>query len=210
MKIPTFSTNRIETLVDGVFAISMTLLVLDLKVPPHLNITTAQGLITVLCGVWPLFINYLISFFILAAIWVNNNEQFHYIKETNKTYLLLNLYSLFFVVLIPFSTSLIGDYPGIWAGELVFHANFMFLGLMAFLIWNYAIKNQNLLDKDKVNLERIKHHRARARLIFLIPFLAMAISFLYPGYSNLTYLLLPLIGFLKRKKVVYNETKHFS
>lgn len=99
--------SRLEAFSDGVFAVAITLLALDLTVagPEGHGHLTDQ-----LHGKWPAFLAYLISFFMIGIIWVNHHVLVRQITKVNRTLLFLNLVLLLFVVLIPFTTATVADY----------------------------------------------------------------------------------------------------
>ena len=102
---PTTSTNRLESLSDGVFAVAITLLVLGLKV--H----ASQGhLAAGLARAWPEYATYVVSFVTIGIIWINHHAQFERIERVDRTLLMANLVLLMFVTLIPFPTSLLADH----------------------------------------------------------------------------------------------------
>lgn len=198
----TLNKHRLEALLDGIFAIAMTILVLNIKVPPNLKISGPGALLNALQKMIPTFFNYVISFIILASLWVNNNHQFRYIKLTDKTHLWLYLWSLLFIVLIPFSTSLMGDYSGLIVAELFFHLNLLCIGIFSIIKWNYIIKNQHLLQQDKYDISVIRKDR-RAGLVFIIvPLIAICVTFIIPNWSTLSYILIPFIASILRKSKI--------
>src|SRR5436309_3204640 len=83
-------TVRIEAFSDGVFAIAITLLVLDLKVPRVHNLPGSQGLLDEMLHQWPSFLAYLLSFGTILIMWVNHHRLFTHIKRTNHPFLFLN------------------------------------------------------------------------------------------------------------------------
>ena len=99
--------SRLEAFSDGVFAVAITLLALDLAVAgPEGHGPLAHQLYEK----WPAFLAYLISFFMIGIIWVNHHVLVRQITKVDRTLLFLNLVLLLFVVLIPFSTSTMADY----------------------------------------------------------------------------------------------------
>jgi TMEM175 potassium channel family protein len=99
--------SRLEAFSDGVFAVAITLLALDLTVAGP----EGHGhLIDQLYGKWPAFLAYLISFFMIGIIWVNHHALVRQITKVDRTLLFLNLVLLLFVVLIPFTTATVADY----------------------------------------------------------------------------------------------------
>jgi uncharacterized membrane protein len=98
--------SRLEAFSDGVIAVAITLLALDLAVegPGHGPLREQLG------HRWPTFVAYLISFFTIGIIWVNHHALVRSIKTVNRTLLFLNLLLLLFVVAIPFATATVADY----------------------------------------------------------------------------------------------------
>jgi len=101
--------TRLEAFSDGVFAVAITLLALNIVVagPVH-----GQQLVLVgeLASHWPAFVAYAISFFTIGIIWVNHHALLRSVKAVDRTLLFLNLVLLLFVVLIPFSTATAADF----------------------------------------------------------------------------------------------------
>ena len=83
-------TGRIEAFSDGVFAIAITLLILEIKVPHAHDLPPNVGLISVLLGQWPSYLSYFISFVTILIMWVSHHRLFNYIKRSNDTFLFLN------------------------------------------------------------------------------------------------------------------------
>ncbi len=198
-KRDSLSKNRLEAFIDGVFAIAMTILVLNIEVPDDLIISGSGDLLIALQKTIPLFFNYVISFVILGSMWVSNNNQFRYIKITNKRHLWLYLWTLMFVVLVPFSTSLMGYYPGLIVAELFFHLNLLCIGILSILKWNYILRNQYLLHQDKCNIADIKKDKVSSFVFIIIPMIAVLVTFIAPRWSTLTYVLIPVIRSILRK-----------
>lgn len=101
-------TTRIEAFSDGVLAIAVTLLVLDLRVP--VRDTLHGSLASALAGEWPAYAAYVTSFLIIGIIWVNHHAVFELIGRVDRITLFLNLLLLMTVVAIPFTTALLSEY----------------------------------------------------------------------------------------------------
>ena len=103
-------TKRLETLVDGIFAIAMTLLVLGLAVPVIRPPLTNASVETAIISIIPNFISLVVSFVLLAVFWKIHHRIFKQINKMNGTLLWINVIWLLFIVLVPFSATLTGDY----------------------------------------------------------------------------------------------------
>ncbi len=101
-------TNRTEAFSDGVLAIAVTLLVLDLRVP--LREPLDGSLATALADRWPAYAAYVTSFLIIGIIWVNHHGVFELVSRVDRVALFLNLLLLMSVVAIPFTTALLSEY----------------------------------------------------------------------------------------------------
>lgn len=110
-EFPVFDTRRLDAFSDGVFAIVITLLVLELRVPevagPHAAQELKHGLVELL----PKFISFAVSFFYISIYWYNHHQLFHPVKHMNRGLFWFNSFFLLFLTFIPFPTAMIGSYP---------------------------------------------------------------------------------------------------
>ncbi len=143
-----FATNRIEALTDGVFAIVMTLLVLELRIPEIAGSVELAELPQGLLELWPKFLSYIVSFVVLSIMWISHHRTFHYIKRADNKLLWVNLAFLMVVALVPFSTSLIGDYPMVQLPFVVYGIHLFLIFLMRFALWTYATGKYRLVMRD--------------------------------------------------------------
>ena len=192
----TLSLKRTESLFDGIIAIAMTLLVLDIKMPIQDSISNSLEFIKALGDIHLTFIKYFTSFFILASIWIANNKELDYLKKTNRVHIWLNLFCLFFLVLIPFTTSVQDDYSGIVMAAILFHLNIFFVELFILLRWFYIRKHKELTKREILSDEIFKKQIKKSCYSTIIPLLAIASTFFIGEYSNLLYV---LFFFAKKK-----------
>jgi uncharacterized membrane protein len=142
-------TGRVEAFSDGVFAIAMTLLVLDIKVPRDLvpGGTLAQAL----AGQWPTYLAFLTSFGTILIMWVNHHRLFTQIGRWDERLLFSNGLLLLGIVLVPFPTALVAEYLG-RAGQttaaLVYNGTFIVIALCFNLLWRGASTDGRLLRAD--------------------------------------------------------------
>lgn len=192
------SKNRLETLVDGIFAIAMTILVLGIT-PPQPDISQAQAVLTAqIIDLFPEFFIFIISFLILAGFWLGHHRQFHFVRVIDSRLLWINIFLLSSLVFIPFSTDVAGDYPDILIAVLLFHVNIIIIGLIFSYHVHYISRSKNLCDPntDKKFLH-VQFHRSI--LITGIAFIAAIISFVNPSVSLLVYLVVPVAGYYVRQ-----------
>jgi uncharacterized membrane protein len=141
-------TTRLETFSDGVFAIAITLLVLEIAVP-HLEQPGQLG--QALLDLWPSYIAYATSFMTIGIMWVNHHSVFRQLGETDHRFLLINLGLLMCISFVPFPTTLLADYA--WGGNgesaaLAYGITLTITALFFNLLWRYAAWNGRLLRAD--------------------------------------------------------------
>src|SRR5438309_264773 len=101
--------DRLQALVDGIFAIAMTLLIFNIHLPQFTNVT-AGTLFLELLMLWPTILSFVISFVILGTFWVAHHTQYHYIKRLDHSLIWYNIFYLLLVSSFPFTASLLGNY----------------------------------------------------------------------------------------------------
>ena len=190
--MPSMSTRRMEALTDGVFAIAMTLLVLDFKVPTIPEGLSVDALPKLILDLWPNFFNYVQSFMLLAIFWIVHHLQFHYIKFIDRGLLWLNILGLMFIVLIPFSTSLIAEYGDVQIGALIFECNLLAIGCLFYMQWWYVMRKRHLLDRD-LSEQEIVLIRKRNLVVPIVSLVAIGLSFVSPEWSEVPYFAIPFI-----------------
>jgi len=178
--------SRIEALADGVFAVAMTLLVFEIKVPGPAQEAGAVDLARHLASLWPNFVSYAISFFVLGIYWVGHHNQFHFIRRSNRPFLWLNIVFLFFVTLIPFSAALISSHFDEPIAIAFYGGNLIAVGLVLYAVWAYATRGRRLVDKD---LPREAVHRASRRILIApcVFVVAIALGFFNTKASLILY-----------------------
>ncbi len=190
--MPSMSTRRMETLIDGVFAIAMTLLVLDFKVPTIPEGSSVDALPKLILALWPNFFNYVQSFMLLGLFWIVHHRQFDCIQFIDHGLLWLNIGSLMFIALIPFSTSLIAQYGDVQIGAVIFECNLLVIGCFLYVQWWYVTRKRHLLDPN-LSEQKIILIRKRNLFVPIVSLVAIGISFVNPEWSEVPYFAVPLI-----------------
>jgi uncharacterized membrane protein len=142
-------TIRVEAFSDGVFAIAMTLLVLDIKVPHE--IAPPNTLLQALAHQWPVYLAFLTSFATILIMWINHHRLFAHIARCDDRLLFFNGFLLLGVVLVPFPTSLIAEYlghPGQTTAAMIYNGTFIAIAICFNRLWRSASKHGRLLHAD--------------------------------------------------------------
>jgi len=147
-------TNRLQAFSDGVFAIcasqqrfaiAITLLVLEIKVPPA---GTALG--AELLHLWPSYLAYVVSFLVIGAIWINHHAMFQHIARVDGTLLLLNVLHLMLIAFLPFPTTVLAEAFHRGMDESVaaaFYGGILtVIGIFVNAMWRYAARGNRLLS----------------------------------------------------------------
>jgi uncharacterized membrane protein len=140
------SVERLAALSDGVFAVAMTLLVLDLHAPAADAIHSEADLGRALLELAPRLLVYLMSFLTLGIFWVGQQAQLNVMARSNRDLSWLHLGFLFAVSLMPFSTALMAQFIAFRLALLLYWANVLLLGALLFATWRYATRAGLLAD----------------------------------------------------------------
>ena len=139
-------TGRVEAFSDGVFAIAITLLILDVHVPRDLPETTTLG--DALLKQWPSYLAFRTSFALIGIMWINHHKLFTLIKRSDHLLLVFNTLLLLGATIVPFTTSLLAEYIGYSeqrVAAMVYMGNFFVIAIFFNLLWRYAAQGHRLL-----------------------------------------------------------------
>jgi uncharacterized membrane protein len=186
------SKSRIEMLTDGIFAIVMTLLVLEIAVPQltHSEATTGE-LLRQLIELWPVIYSYALSFIILGFFWIGHHDQFYYIKRANRIFAWITIFYLMFIAFIPFSTALLGEYTDQQISVVIYGINIAVAGFWARVQWWYASKDHRLTDPD-LEPTFVKIMSRRGTIGIVIYLIAAALSFVSIIASLVLFIVIPI------------------
>jgi len=139
-----FELDRLVFLIDGVFAITLTLLVLDLKPPAESLGSLSAELLLLL----PRLAIYLFAFTVIANQWSIHHMSFRLVHHADNSLVLLSLVNLLFITLIPASASIVGGQPVEPGAAAIFSVNLLLLCLSAWAVWAYVAANSYLLAEN--------------------------------------------------------------
>ena len=135
--------SRLITLVDGVFAVALTLLVLDLKLPQG-NTALSKSLVQMI----PSFVVYIIVFASIAGYWTIHRGTFHYVTHGDGRLMVLSLVNLLFITLFPLAASIVGAHPLEPLATVCLSLNCLCYCLSAWGTWSYLVANPALVQSD--------------------------------------------------------------
>jgi len=182
--------NRLEAFSDGVLAIIITIMILEIKVPEGIEFSGLQKL-------FPIFISYILSFIYIGIYWSNHHHMFQSVSKVNGKILWANLHLLFWLSLIPFATG--------WMGEnhfakitLTLYGFLLFMSALSYwTLQNIIIKSQG---KNSILLKAVeKDYKGKASLVFYL--IGIISSFFYEWISGALYILVALIWLIPDKRI---------
>lgn len=141
-------TSRLEAFSDGVFAIAITLLVLDVKVPHELP--SGVALAAALGHQWPSYLAFVTSFATILIMWINHHRMFTLIDRVNDRLLFYNGVLLLGVTVVPFPTALVAEYlgrSGQYVAAAVYNGTFILIALCFNLLWRSASTRRRLIHR---------------------------------------------------------------
>lgn len=148
---PRVETGRLEALSDGVFAVAITLLALELKVPPVSGGDAGHRLGPALLEQWPIYLAYVLSFTVILITWVNHHNLFRLVRRADHGFLLLNGLLLMTITALPFATALLAEYllqSDNRVAMEVYSGLSLAMALAFNRLWAYAAKDGRLLAAD--------------------------------------------------------------
>ncbi len=172
-------TNRIETLCDGIFAIVMTLLVLNLSVPV---VTAEAELFNELLAMWPKFLAYVISFFVLGVMWSFHHRLLDGLRKSDGWFLWMNICFFMIVAFVPFTTELLSEYRHWPAAIVIYGINSIALFLLLYCQCWYASAGRRLID-ESIEAKSIRELKATFAGGALASMVAIAFSFVNTNIS---------------------------
>lgn len=167
-------TRRIESFSDGVFAIAVTLLVLEIKVPSQ-QFVNEFGLALSLISIWPSYLAFVTSFLTILVIWAHHHWIFSFIKRADHLLVYLNGLLLLVVTFVPFPTGLLAEYllhPQARVAAGFYTGTFFLISLSFDILWRHVSSENRLLGlhesvKDSSSSERITLHYRLGTLLYL-------------------------------------------
>ena len=198
-----FQLERLILFSDAVFAIAITLLVIEIKIPEiHERPVHEAALLHKLAELIPKFIGFIISFLLIGQYWIVHHRMFSFVINYTDRLIWLNILFLFATALMPFSTGFYSEYVlrGVVSPVIFYTANIILLGLANFLMWRYLNKNKHLTENLTPALARYFSLRA-----LTVPLIFVIFSFTYLYAPTIAFFIPLTIPFLLR--LIFNPMK---
>ncbi|MDD5083693.1 MAG: TMEM175 family protein [Candidatus Moranbacteria bacterium] len=167
--------NRLEALLDGAFAIIMTILAVEFRLPEFKEGISLSQELTKLA---PEFLAYLVSFIVLDMFWVSHNKLFHiFTKNVNRIMIQINMAYLALMAFVPFSTHMLGSYAHTKLAVVLYGLHIFLLGVVNYIMLRYALVSDEI-DTEHVSARRIRQSTIRVALTPIMTALGMAMVFI--------------------------------
>jgi uncharacterized membrane protein len=202
----TFQLERLILFTDAVFAIAITLLVIEIKVPElHGEGVTDLLLGEALKGLIPKFLGFLVSFFLIGMYWTIHHRLFGFVRRLNTRLLILNLLFVFTIVLMPFSTGIFGEYSRpstvhLKVPLIIYVANIACAALANYLLWRYVGNPAHEVSHADLDPVQVRNAKRRALIIPAVFLLVIPIAFIDPILARYVPILIPVALRVSRRK----------
>lgn len=204
-----FQLERLILFSDAVFAIAITLLVIEIKIPELHEDVSDAAILHSLKHLIPKFVGFIISFGIIGTYWTIHHRLFGFVINFDKKLLLLNLLFLFFIVLMPFSTGLYGEYAGpelmrkqLKVPMTFYVLNIFFVGLINYFLWSHISNSSKKLCEPTSDPAIFKMARIRSLIVPLVFLLMLTVAYLFRVEAAVYVpLLIPVTMKIIQKKI---------
>lgn len=181
---------------DAVFAIAITLLALDIRLPATSAELTNDALLSLLLTLWPKYLSYIISFLVIGGFWISHHARFRFITRYDRGLVFINLLLLMVIAFIPFPTAILSEY-GNQTATMFYALTMVVTGLLSTLMLWYAVRDNRLVSAN------LKWEQGHARVVrsLIVPaifLLSIGIAFINDELARYSWLLIALANVLLR------------
>jgi uncharacterized membrane protein len=183
--------ERVLFFSDAIVAIAITLLALNLKLelPVDHHLTFKDLLLP-----WQNYLAFLLSFINIASFWRRHHQMYTYIHKMNDVAMVLNIAWLFFIVTLPFSTSVLSEHFGDSASVFLYSMNILALSILQNTIWDGSDAKHDFIDTEKISSEERKRYRVMFNLDIINSLICVVLSFFIPKVAfYLLFFKIPVI-----------------
>ena len=185
--------NRLEAFSDGVFAIAITLLILNVKVPDKQNINN-EHLNQILRNATPKLLSFAFSFLVIGVFWVAHHRIFSFAKVVNTPLLWLNIIYLMFIALIPFPASILADNFFLTTTILLYTGNLLIISILNFIILEYITQTESI--KHEAFTKEVYRSAIKTAIIGPVCYILAAASSFISVYLSLFFMTCALFFYI--------------
>jgi uncharacterized membrane protein len=194
-----FDAKRLKDLGDGIFAFSMTFLIITIDLPK----VPIEFLNDALLKMAPDILTYILSFFLLAIFWMTNHIQMKNIKRADSRVVWINILLFLTIIFIPLTTDLYTFYSDSIITMLIFNLNILLVSLAFTLQWHHLVANS--LHHDEFTQEEIKDRYYLCQTFVLYALIAILVGLFFPVWSVTVYFFMGAYRIYLRKKMIQNK-----
>lgn len=188
--------ERLVFFSDAVFAIAITLLALDIRLPVDAAELSNQQLFDSLLGIWPKYLSFIISFLVIGNFWIAHHRRFRLITRYDTRLLLLNLLMLMCIAFIPFPTSILSE-NGDRTATIFYALSIATTGLISAELWWYASQKNRLIE-DNFNAAVARSHLFSILTIPAVFLLSVGLAYINPDLAKFSWILTAPAALLTR------------
>jgi uncharacterized membrane protein len=193
------NVDRVAGISDGIFSVGMTLLVLGLSVPALITVRTENDLWHELLGLGPNVLVYTMSFMTLGIFWVGQGTQLNLLARSNRNYSWLQLFFLFAVTLVPFSTALLARFPTFRVALVAYWLNIVLLGMTLLAGLQYGLRAGLFKETELPDVTRLM--RGRIVIAQSLYAIATATCFVFPTWVSIGLIFLVQLNYVIAPRV---------
>ena len=198
-----YMTGRLVTLTDGVLSIAMTLLILDVRLPVPAETLSNEALWQQIVAIWPQFFSYGLSFVVIAILWMSHARKFRHLKRMTGIMIWLNIFFLFGVGIVPFTTALLAE-NGNAVSTAIYAFGIAFASLMLASMSVHA-RTSGLVEAAPGQMLSIVLSQFGTAAVFLV---SAGVAFINAEWAKYLWLLLIPLGFVRDQRDAARQAKH--
>ena len=183
-----FGLERLVFFSDAVFAIAVTLLALEIRLPEDAGGLSNLQLFKSLIAIWPKYLSFVISFLVIGNFWIAHHHRYRYIQRYDTRLMLFNLFVLMSIAFIPFSTAVISE-NGNRTATIFYALSISATGFLSALLWMYA-SWKNRLVKDTFNGELARRTLFSILSVPAVFLLSIGLAFINPDLAKFSWILI--------------------
>ncbi len=183
-----FGLERLVFFSDAVFAIAITLLALEIRIPEDAGGLSNQQLFNSLVAIWPKYLSFIISFLVIGNFWIAHHRRYRYIQRYDTRLMLLNLLVLMSIAFIPFPTAVISE-NGNRTATIYYALSISATGLLSAFLWLYASWKNRLL-KANFNREFAQQNFLSILIVPAVFLLSIGLAFINPDLAKFSWILI--------------------